>query len=383
VTGVTPPKARPPRALLAANALALLLIQFEFGYLMGRNAGREEASAQRATAMQLAPGSALGAPASSAAPTPETSASSPPARTVVDTAGPLIDAARPLDPLAGEDSTEPAPQSSIDVESLLALVPMTTRDAASLAIARAIVGPRLVHANQGNPAISKHSVTRAQCLAGLSGVTLQTPAQRTVCGHDGEVPIYADGDMTHAKSCIDLFEYPNRACVRPFVYTYGKNEQQLCALDGKRLCTQDEWATACDADPTGGPPRMYSYGDELDLSACNTAKKWPPVGGPSCVPSGDVWGTCATLTEPAGSFPRCRSRLGVFDLEGNVAEGMLRVENKVKFIQFKGSAFFYDGKMYADTCRHDPRWHVDPIDQSWHTNYHLGFRCCRDVPAKP
>jgi hypothetical protein len=35
--------------------------------------------------------------------------------------------------------------------------------------------------------------------------------------------------------------------------------------------------------------------------------------------------------------------------------------------------------MYKDHCRFDPRWHVDPINASWHANYHLGARCCRDV----
>ncbi len=82
---------------------------------------------------------------------------------------------------------------------------------------------------------------------------------------------------------------------------------------------------------------------------------------------------------PSGSFPQCRSRLGVFDQHGNVAEAMTRAQGGVTWVQLKGSAFFYDGKIYPDHCRYDPRWHVDPVDESWHTNYHLGFRCCRDV----
>jgi hypothetical protein len=47
----------------------------------------------------------------------------------------------------------------------------------------------------------------------------------------------------------------------------------------------------------------------------------------------------------------------------------------------KGSAFFYDGKMYRDHCRYDPRWHVDEFKKSWHDNYHLGFRCCRSIKS--
>jgi formylglycine-generating enzyme len=31
---------------------------------------------------------------------------------------------------------------------------------------------------------------------------------------------------------------------------------------------------------------------------------------------------------------------------------------------------------YPDHCNYDPRWHVEPLEGSLHSNYHLGFRCC-------
>ena len=34
---------------------------------------------------------------------------------------------------------------------------------------------------------------------------------------------------------------------------------------------------------------------------------------------------------------------------------------------------------YPDHCAHDPRWHVEPMNEAWHVNYHLGFRCCKTV----
>jgi sulfatase modifying factor 1 len=277
------------------------------------------------------------------------------------------------------DAAEPAASAQIDVEALVSLVSMKERDEASLAAAHSMLGPGKAHGNQGNPDITKHGITRASCLEGLRHVTLQTYMQHEVCGAPNEVPIYANGDLKSASVCIDVFEFPNKACVLPFVYTYSIIAQRLCSLDGKRLCTQEEWDVACEADPQGGPPRKYAYGDELDLTVCNTGKPWPPIGGPVCEIDRQLWKTCATNTEPTGSYPHCRSRLGVFDQHGNVAEAMTRKENGVNYVQLKGSAFFYEPHMYADHCRFDPRWHVDAVDQSWHTNYHLGFRCCRDV----
>lgn len=275
----------------------------------------------------------------------------------------------------GFDPLEQAKETWTDPTALVALVPMKTRDAVSLGIAKAIVGPGAHHGNLGNPAIARHRVSRAACLEGLKGEVIQTKEQRSICGAPWEVPVYADGDPSHAKVCIDQFEYPNRPCDLPMVFTHSIVAEKLCALDGKRLCTQEEWTLSCEADPKGGPPSAYAYGEQLDLHACNTG--FPK--STTCDVDHGLFTTCPTESDPAGSHPRCRSRLGVYDQHGNVAEAMTRKEGKVTYVQLKGSAWFYDGKMYQDHCRFDPRWHVDPVDASWHTNYHLGFRCCRDL----
>jgi hypothetical protein len=258
--------------------------------------------------------------------------------------------------------------------------------------------------NQGNPALAKHFVGRAQCLAGLAGLTLVTEEQRRVCGADDMVPIWAHGDPSKAEACIDVFEFPNRPCELPFVWIGPTQAKAVCEAEGKRLCRQEEWMLACGGDPEGGPATKYAYGDELDLEICNTNKS-ATIYGKDCDPDTvqSAWSTCATNTEPSGAFPRCRSRFGVFDLHGNVAEIMTRrdLEDGRTKSQLKGSAFFYtdvardeNGKApkghpkiepermrttYPDVCRHDPRWHVEPIGRAWHVNYHLGFRCCKSI----
>jgi formylglycine-generating enzyme required for sulfatase activity len=209
------------------------------------------------------------------------------------------------------------------------------------------------------------------------------------------VPIYLGGNPKAAKACIDVFEFPNKPCELPMVWGTPSEAEKICGTLGKRLCTQSEWNLACQGDPEGGSPSTYAYGDALDLDICNTHKPHPTGdnGQWLCNASSaqTAWATCATETEPSGSFPRCRSRFGVFDQHGNVAEMMTRLDRDgVLYTQLKGSAFFYVDvarkpteaqkpgarETYPDHCAYDPRWHVEPLETAVHSSYHLGFRCC-------
>jgi len=246
--------------------------------------------------------------------------------------------------------------------------------------------------NQGNKALAQHAIGRAQCLAGLAGMTLQTEEQRAICGAENMVPIWRRGRKP--KACIDIFEFPNKPCELPMVWVAPVQAKVICELQGKRLCSQAEWTLACNGDPDGGKPRKFAYGDEMDLEICNTNKSVDKYS-PGCVAdtASTAWKTCGTNTEPTGSYPRCRSRFGVFDQHGNVAEIMARLDPDGHwYSQLKGSAFFYvdvarkpderppkGRETYPDQCAYDARWHVEPLNEAWHVNYHLGFRCCKGV----
>src|SRR5690606_38828609 len=117
---------------------------------------------------------------------------------------------------------------------------------------------------------------------------------------------------------------------------------------GKRLCDAHEWEGACAGEvlsveeeyPWSRMPKgvkhgsvrdrrlwleyehnrtrdvRWAYGKVQDLSKCGTgAQRYSRC---------DVvdWGTCASNSYPAGSFPDCVSPPGVYDLHGNVAEHM-------------------------------------------------------------
>ena len=370
----------------AIGAVALLLVAASACDGPPRRRDRHHGGSSAATSGAVAAASSTGA-ASAAAVGGATAVGALPSALV------SADPRRPLLPphaqaIAGADSQD----------ALLALLPPYPTEAE--AFLRQHVGPDSGgKSNQGNPALAHHAISRQQCLTGLAGITLQTPVQRERCGgHDNMVPIYPGGDREKARVCIDIFEYPNKTCELPFVWTGATMAHELCKRAGKRLCRQPEWTLACEGDPAGGKRRVYAYGDSLDLTICNTNKSAKDYNSVACAPDTvkSTWETCATNTEPVGAYPRCRSRFGVFDLHGNVAEAMSRYDfgEGKRMSQLKGSAFFYvdvarqpgekpSKETYPDHCRYDPRWHVQGMNEAWHVNYHLGFRCCIDVEPAP
>jgi sulfatase modifying factor 1 len=312
-----------------------------------------------------------------------------------------VDAA-PVDAAAPSDAQDRDPMANHqdtreELLQLFSLRPMTAAETARIqpdVFLAHNFGPAVTRMNQGNKAIAQHSISKEACLRGLEGVVLQTDAQKAVCGAPNMVPIYRHGDPASAHYCIDVFEFPDRPCELPIVWAAPTHAEKVCELEGKRLCSQEEWQLACRADPAGGADRLYAYGDDLDLDICDTHKPRGPESKCTVTTAEKAWQTCGTNTEPAGAFPACKSRFGVYDQHGNVAEIMTRVDREKGMVsQLKGSAFFYsevarrpkdppraDGReTYPDTCNYDPRWHVEHMDSAWHVNYHLGFRCCKSV----
>lgn len=102
--------------------------------------------------------------------------------------------------------------------------------------------------------------------------------------------------------CIDRYEYPNIQGELPRNHVGWYEARRLCRRAGKRLCSSAEWERAC----RGAEGWRQAYGPERDQGACNT----PLVEArPEDVP-----------LAPSGSFPRCVSPEGAFDLNGSLSE---------------------------------------------------------------
>ncbi len=130
--------------------------------------------------------------------------------------------------------------------------------------------------------------------------------------------------------------------------------------------------------------KVWSYGPAKNHALCGrgaSARRAVQAAG----------GTAATPnTYPAGAFPACRSSLGVFDLHGNVAGHMslpilpeeLARHGDRGFTEMKGSWFAFSSmEVRADDCRFRAPTGTRRASMSRgsHANYHLGFRCCKDI----
>lgn len=272
---------------------------------------------------------------------------------------------------------------------------------------------------QGNPAITRHAMTREECAARTGGdplVAHADPGAERICGARFMAPLYdpATQRPEDAAACIDRFEYPGIPCAFPVVWVKANEAAELCAAEGKRLCDAHEWEGACDgalAPPDyrfdlarglgaeAAAERMrkahnaahegtarWSYGPDYRAGVCAADSE----KSPAC--PGGGWRTCGSNTYPAGSFPDCKSPLGVYDLNGNAAEHMnlplapeqmaSRGSTALGVTEMKGSWFIWDKyRAHPDWCRwRAPFWHGTAVlSPKSHANYHLGFRCCKTI----
>ncbi len=277
---------------------------------------------------------------------------------------------------------------------------------------------------QGNPSVTKHPATPGECREKLSkaSISYDNADFEKICGAKYMAPIYnttrdPKETMSQAKVCIDQFEFPNIPCEYPVVWVRAKETVEICEALGKRLCDAHEWEGAC-AGSLEDPDYQFEFAKNLSPNAAveklrlihNRARADKKVwaygptyktgicGGASTKDkacNGGNWKTCGSNTYPTGYFPDCHSPLYVYDQHGNAAEHMnlpLKESQMASFgskgnreygyTEMKGSWFIFDHfKAHEDFCRwRAPYWHGSRVmDPQSHHNYHLGFRCCKDV----
>ena len=175
--------------------------------------------------------------------------------------------------------------------------------------------------------------------------------------------VLCEGALQHRRFCVDALEYPNLEGVRPAVNVDYVEARRGCAVEGKRLCTTEEWAFACE-----GPEMWpYPYGRDRDATACNIDQVDPGGGGGAGSLAPDA-------REPAGRRPRCISPFGALDMTGNVAEWVEdraggRIEKPFRSAQ-KGGGW----GVGRATCRPTVSTHEERFRSA-----DVGFRCCSDT----
>jgi formylglycine-generating enzyme len=195
-------------------------------------------------------------------------------------------------------------------------------------------------------------------------------AQIAPDGGESPWPFYDPIDTADASAL--------RAVVAQNIFPQGYISQvqaaAMCANSKKRLCTLEEWTAACRGQPDHD--YVYPYGDTYDSTACNEGRQSPIIRlyGPN--PSYSY----SELNDPqddqlaliddgglarGGSFPKCVSTYGAFDMHGNLHEW-------VDDGSFLGG-YFVDAKINGSGCEYRTTAHA----KTYH-DYSTGFRCCRD-----
>ena len=275
---------------------------------------------------------------------------------------------------------------------------------------------------QGNPAITRHPMTPEEAAARLGGSVdsvrrgYRNARFERICGRPYEVPLYDPATQApeDATVCAHMFEYPNVPLAYPVVWVRANEAAQLCAAEGARIGDAHEWEGAA-AGQLLAPDYPFDRVRGMGMSAAvNTMRAWHnqryagtrevySIGtwrrgvcatgsskSPSC--DGGNFNRCGSNTYPAGSFPQCHSPLGVYDIDGNAAEHMnlplsedqmaSRGSTTLGVTEMKGSWFVWDQiRAHEHWARwRAPLWHGSRVmDRASHHNYHLGFRCFRDI----
>lgn len=164
----------------------------------------------------------------------------------------------------------------------------------------------------------------------------------------------------------------SRMGARPNGYVTGLVAESACTAAGKRLCTLDEFVTAC----RGENDTLFPYGDSYEEGVCNVFREDHPAAmlhGNASVGHLDprlnrVRTEKGPLLRETGATPACRSEWGsdaVYDMVGNVDE----------WVDEEGGAFA--GGFYARSTRSGCEALVTAHPKAY-LDYSTGVRCCKD-----
>jgi len=170
-------------------------------------------------------------------------------------------------------------------------------------------------------------------------------------------------------------EFEPRAVVKagvvPNGYCSADVAERACKNAGKRLCTAEEWVTAC----RGEKNRKFPYGDRYEQGRCNVFRESHPAlvlhGNPSInhldPRLNKVRANGKALLRATGATPGCKSEWGtdaIYDMVGNLDEWVDEPNGK-----FLGGFFSRSTREGCDaSVSAHPRQYYD---------YSLGIRCCK------
>lgn len=185
--------------------------------------------------------------------------------------------------------------------------------------------------------------------------------------HEVAVPEFCmdkfEAMIREVRGNLPDFEFPNDQEWyfeerNPAVGLTWYDAQDYCEARGKRLCSEAEWEYACESRREF----KYVFGNLVKTGICRQQK--PFASGPA-IP---------------GSNPKCRTRDGVYDMMGNIAEWTASPYKSYPggdssgIIYQRGFHVVRGGGWSVDLTRCAARMGLDPSS----SNPGVGVRCCRD-----
>lgn len=257
-------------------------------------------------------------------------------------------------------------------------------------LTRAIVCPEDMVKVAGRVCVDRYEATLVDLASGNLLSPYYPPSPKLAAGlFDTWQKSRADepeGTLAHEMLVPELPE-PHKSAFRakamswpggtPAGYTSGEMARDACAAAGKRLCSIEEWVTAC----RGERQTTYPYGDKYVQDACNVFREEHPAHL--------LHGAFSTgLLDPrlnqieldgrpllavTGNFGRCVSKWGddgIHDMVGNVDEWTDDPEGT------------FVGGFYSRATRNGCDARVSSHAVSYF-DYSTGVRCCKDPDSLP
>lgn len=162
-----------------------------------------------------------------------------------------------------------------------------------------------------------------------------------------------------------------RRGVVPQAFITQEEAAIACETAGKRLCTDDEWVTAC----KGKKPTLYPYGEDHVAKRCNDYGESPLLRVFGNKSKEELYGY-DSMNDPrlnklkktvarTGSHSKCRNSYGLHDMVGNLHEW---TSNKTGV--FRGG-YYLDTHRHGRGCDYKTTGH-----NTKYSDYSVGFRCC-------
>jgi len=170
-------------------------------------------------------------------------------------------------------------------------------------------------------------------------------------------PATCKGERQHRRYCVDATERLEEGTRLPENKKSYRDAEKICAADGARVCTSDEWQFACE----GEEMRPYPYGWQRSETTCNV----DIMKGLGHV------GKLVDHRSTPEEHPSCVSPFGVRDMAGNVAEWTTDTHAPKGSQTVMKGAWWLPGK---HACRDVQRGH-----NGVYAGTETGVRCCKEA----